>query len=62
MRGRPVFARFEEAKGLLGLGVDALRGEGREGLEDPATMIAARQAVEQIDKIRAEGEVGATVR
>lgn len=62
MRGRTVFARFEEAKGLVGLGVDELRGEGRKDLEDPATMLAARQAVEQIDRIRAEGEVGATVR
>ena len=62
MRGRTVFARFEEAKGLVGLGIDELRGEGRGGLEDPATMTAARQAVKQIDRIRSEGEVEATVR
>ena len=61
MRGRTVFARFEEAKALVGLSVDELRGEGREGPEDPATMTAAQRAVEQIDRIRAEGEVGAGV-
>ncbi len=61
MRGRTVFARFEEAKALVGLGIDELRGEGLEGPEDPATMMAARKAVEQIDRIRAEKEVGAGV-
>lgn len=61
MRGRTVFARFEEAKALVGLGIDELRDEGREGPEDPATMMAARKAVEQIDRIRAEKEVEAGV-
>lgn len=61
MHGRTVFARFEEAKMLVGLSVDELRDEGREGLEDPGTMAAARRAVEQIDRIRAEKEVGAGV-
>ncbi len=60
MRGRTVFAKFEEAKALVGLGVNELRDEGREGPEDPATMMAARRAVEQIDRVRAEKEVGAT--
>ncbi len=61
MRGRTVFARFEEAKALVGLEVEELRDEGREGLEDPATMVAARRAVEQVDRIKAEKEVGAGV-
>ena len=61
MRGRTVFARFEEAKPLVGLAVDALREEGAEGPEDAATMAAARRAVEQIDRIRAEKEVEAGV-
>ena len=62
MRGRTVFARFEEARPLVGLAVDALREEEPEGPEDPATMAAARRAVEQIDRIRAEKEVEARVR
>lgn len=53
MRGRTVFARFAEAERLVGLGIDELR-DGREGPEDAATMTAARMAVEQIDRIRAE--------
>ncbi len=61
MRGRTVFARFEEAKALVGLEVEELRDEGREGLEDPATMVAARRAVEQVDRIKAEKEVGTGV-
>ena len=61
MRGRTVFARFEEAKTLVGLAVDALREDGAEGPEDPATMVAARRAVEQVDRIRAEKEVEAGV-
>lgn len=61
MRGRTVFARFEEAKSLVGLGVDELQGEVRESSEDPATMMAARKAAEQIDRIRAEKEVEAGV-
>ena len=60
MRGRTVFAKFEEAKALVGLGVNELRDEGREGPEDPATMAAVRRAVEQIERIRAEKEVRAT--
>ncbi len=61
MRGRTVFARFEEAKPLVGLAVDALREEGVDGPEDAATMAAARRAVEQVDRIRAEKEVGTGV-
>ena len=61
MRGRTVFARFEEANSLVGLAVDVLRKDGVEGPEDPATMAAARKAVEQIDRIKAEKEVGAGV-
>lgn len=54
MRGRTVFARFAEAEGLVGREIDDLRDAGREDLEDPATMTAARMAVEQIDRIRSE--------
>lgn len=54
MRGRTVFARFKDAEGLVGLGIDELRDGEREGLEEPATIKAARMAVEQIDRIRAQ--------
>src|SRR3954447_16934032 len=56
MRGMTVFARFEEAPELIGLRIDELRDEDREGPYERATMIAARRAVEQIDRIKAERE------
>ena len=59
MRGRSVFARFNEAPELVGLNVDDLRKEKREGPYEAATMLAARRAVEQIDHIKAEQEVSA---
>jgi glucitol operon activator protein len=54
MRGMTVFARFEEAPDLVGMTLDKLREEGREGPYEKATMLAARRAVEQIDRIRSE--------
>jgi glucitol operon activator protein len=59
MRGRSVFARFNEAPELVGLNVADLRKEKREGPYEAATMLAARRAVEQIDRIKAEQEVSA---
>lgn len=54
MRGMTVFARFEEAPDLVGMTLDDLREEGREGPYEKATMLAARRAVEQIDRIQSE--------
>lgn len=54
MRGMTVFARFEEARDLLGLSLDDLREEGLEGPYEKATMLAARRAVEQIERIKVE--------
>lgn len=54
MRGATVFARFEEAPDLLGMGLDELREKGREGPYEKATMQAARRAIEQIDRIKEE--------
>ena len=54
MRGMTVFARFEEAPDLVGLSVEELREENREEPYEKATMLAARRAVEQIDRIRSE--------
>lgn len=54
MRGMTVFARFEEARDLLGLSLDNLREEGLEGPYEKATMLAARRAVEQIERIKSE--------
>jgi glucitol operon activator protein len=54
MRGMTVFARFEEASDLVGMTLDELREEGREGPYEKETMLAARRAVEQIDRIRTE--------
>lgn len=54
MRGMTVFARFREAPDLVGLTLEELRDEGREGPYEKATMLAARRAVEQIDRIREE--------
>lgn len=54
MRGISVFARFEEAPGLVGLALERLRGDGIEGPYEKATMQAARRAVEQVDRVKAE--------
>ena len=54
MRGMTVFARFEEAPDLVGMTLDELREEGHEGPYEKETMLAARRAVEQIDRIRSE--------
>lgn len=54
MRGMTVFARFKEAPELVGMSLDDLRVEEREGPYDKGTMLAARRAVEQIDQIKAE--------
>ena len=58
MRGMTVFARFHEAPELVGLPLDELREEGREGPYEKATMLAVRRAVEQMDRIRSEKEAG----
>ncbi len=54
MRGATVFARFEEDPDLLGSSIDELRderwGEGRK----KGVALAARRAVEQIDRIKKE--------
>lgn len=54
MRGMTVFARFEEAPDLVGMTLEELREEGREGPYEKATMLAARRAVEQINRIQSE--------
>lgn len=61
MRGRTILARFEKAPDLVGMRVDELREPEREGPYDAGTMLAARRAVEQVDRIKAEREVGAGV-
>lgn len=61
MRGRTVFARFGEVPELVGLHIDDLREEGDEGPLDAGIRHAARRAVEQIDRIKAEKEVGVGV-
>lgn len=54
MRGMTVFAKFREAPNFLGMELDELRKEEREGPYDGSTMLAARRAVEQIEQIKAE--------
>ncbi len=54
MRGMTIFARFQEAPELVGMGLDELRYEEREGPYEKGTMLAARRAVEQIDRIKQE--------
>jgi len=54
MRGMTVFARFEEAPDLVGMSLDELGEEGREGPYEKATMLAARRAAEQIHRIQSE--------
>jgi DNA-binding transcriptional regulator of glucitol operon len=61
MRGRTVFARFEEAPDLVGMSVEELEAEGREGPYEKGTMLAARRAIEQIGMIRRKREVEAGV-
>lgn len=54
MRGMTIFARFKEAPELVGMKIDELRNEELEGPYDKGTMLAARRAVEQIDRIKQE--------
>jgi glucitol operon activator protein len=54
MRGMTIFARFKEAPELAGMKIDELRNEEREGPYDKGTRLAARRAVEQIDRIKQE--------
>lgn len=61
MRGRTILARFEKTPDLVGMHVDELRLPEREGPYDAGTMLAARRAVEQVDRIKQEREVGAGV-
>jgi glucitol operon activator protein len=56
MRGMTIFARFKEAPDLEGMSLDELRAEGREEPYDKSTMLAARRAIEQIDRIKQEKE------
>ena len=56
MRGMTIFARFKEAPDLVGMRLDELRVGDREGPYDKSTMLAARRAVEQIDRIKQEKE------
>ena len=60
MRGMTVFARFKDAPDLLGMTLDELRDEKREGPYEEGTMLAAGRAVEQIDQVREE-RAGAAV-
>jgi glucitol operon activator protein len=54
MRGMTIFARFQDAPRFVGMGLDELRDEEREGPYEKGTMLAARRAVEQIDRIKQE--------
>ena len=54
MRGMTIFARFQEAPGFVGMGLGELRNEERGGPYEKGTMLAARRAVEQIDRIKQE--------
>jgi glucitol operon activator protein len=56
MRGMTIFARFKEAPDLVGMRLDELRVGDREEPYDNSTMLAARRAVEQIDRIKQEKE------
>jgi glucitol operon activator protein len=56
MRGMTIFARFVEVPDLVGMSLDELRAEGREEPYDRSTMLAARRAIEQIDRIKQEKE------
>jgi glucitol operon activator protein len=61
MRGMTIFARFKEALELVGMGLDELRQPDREGPYEKGTMLAARRAVEQIDRIKEEKERTAAI-
>ncbi len=61
MRGMTIFARFKEAPDLVGIKIDELRNEEREGPYEKGTMLAARRAVEQIDRIKQEKERNAAM-
>lgn len=54
MRGMTILARFKEAPDLVGMRLEELRLPEREGPYEKATMLAARRAVEQIDRIKEE--------
>ena len=56
MRGMTIFARFKEAPEFVGMRLDELRIGDREEPYDKSTMLAARRAVEQIDRIKQEKE------
>jgi glucitol operon activator protein len=56
MRGMTIFARFKEAPELVGMGLDQVRNEDLEGPYEKGTMLAARRAIEQIDRIKREKE------
>ena len=56
MRGMSIFARFKEAPDLVGMGLDELRVGDRQEPYDRSTMLAARRAIEQIDRIKQEKE------
>jgi glucitol operon activator protein len=54
MQGATVFARFREAPELSGLHIDELRDEKWGEGNEKGTALAARRAVEQIDRIKKE--------
>jgi glucitol operon activator protein len=56
MRGMTIFARFGDVPDLVGMGLEELRVEERTEPYDRSTMLAARRAVEQIDRIKQEKE------
>ena len=56
MRGMTIFARFKEAPDLVGMRLDELRVGDREESYNRSTMLAARRAVDQIDRIKQEKE------
>ncbi len=62
MRGMTVFARFQEALDLVGTDIEALKEENLEEPYEKATMLAARRAVEQIERIRSEKAGGGRVK
>jgi glucitol operon activator protein len=59
MRGMTIFARFREAPDLVGMSLGELCDEAHEGPYNGGTMLAARRAIEQIDRIKRE-KAGAT--
>jgi len=56
MRGMTIFARFKEAQDLVGMRLKELRVGDREEPYGKSTLLAARRAVEQIDRIKQEKE------